>query len=75
VSTLGKMIQLHQFYFNHILTFFKSLLLSVHNDSVAYVHLCSQYQKYHTHNSAAGQALTTSIKKSYFCDEIILKCC
>jgi len=48
VSTLGGMIQLHQFKFNHILTFFKSLLLIVHIDSIIYVHFYSQDQKYHT---------------------------
>jgi len=48
VSTLGKMIQLHQFQFNYILTCFKSLLLIVHLVSVAYVHLCIQDHKDHT---------------------------
>jgi len=38
LSTLGKMIQLHQFQFNHTLTFFKSLLLMVHVGLVFYVH-------------------------------------
>jgi len=48
VSTLSEMIQFYQFQFNHISTFFKSLLLIVHIDSVVYVHLCSQDQKDHT---------------------------
>jgi len=49
VSTLGEKIQLHQFQFNYILTFFKSLLLIMHIDSVAYVHLCIQNHKDHTY--------------------------
>jgi len=50
VFTLGEMIQLHQFQFNYILTFFKSLLLIVYIDSVAYVQLilCIQDHKDHT---------------------------
>jgi len=40
VPTVGEMIQLHQFQLTYILTFFKSLQLIVHIDSVAYRHLC-----------------------------------
>jgi len=64
VSTLGEMIHLHQFQFNHILIFFSnhcySLCISAQLFTCIFV--VSQYQKDHTDNSAAGQALTISIK-------------